>query len=258
MISWNPWRPVPHLWFSIVRHDLPESPAVTETTEPDDRSSSAETPSVKEGASLVSVAVLCILAGVTAWACYVWVTGENGFDIRRFAMVGERQIEFHAVDGDVFFNDEPVRVGHVAAVSVVDRYGLTRVIGPITDNGTFEFYTEVDGKLTKGVPVGEYKLLLMVSHPSPGLGAPSPMLPPQYYDPARTPLSMAVTSDPDGKHITIKEHGELLPDVAGQSARFRPDDERETDAPVEAGDASEAGDAVQDPADTPNAEDTAT
>ena len=251
MISWNPWKPAPHHWFSIVRHDLPESSAVTETTEPDAQSSSAETPSVKEGSSPVSIAVLCILAGVTAWACYVWVTGEDGFDIRRFAMVGERQIDFYDVDGEVFFNDESVRVGHVAAVPVVDRYGLTRVIGPITDRGTFEFYTEVDGRLTKGVPVGEYKLLLMVSHPSPGLGAPSPMLPPQYYDPARTPLSMTVTSDPDGNHITIKEHGELLPDVAGQNARSRPDEERETEAPAEAGDASE------DPADTPNAEDTA-
>lgn len=203
------------------------------------------------------MAVLCILAGVTAWACYVWVTGEDGFDIRRFAMVGERQIDFYDVDGEVFFNDEPVRVGHVAAVPVVDKYGLTRVIGPMNDRGTFEFYTEVDGKLTKGVPTGEYKLLLMVSHPSPGMGAPSPMLPPQYYDPARTPISMSVTSDVAGNHITIKEHGELLPDVAGQNARSRPDEERETGAPAEAGDASEAGDAAEDPADTPKAEDTA-
>jgi len=226
---------------------------VTETTEPDALSSSAETPSVKEGSSIVSIAVLSLLAGVTAWACYVWVTGENGFDIRRFAMVGERQIDFYAVDGEVFFNDEAVRVGHVAAVPVVDRYGLTRVIAPITDDGTFEFYTEVDGKLTKGVPAGEYKLLLMVTHPSPGLGAPSPMMPPEYYDPGRTPLSMAVTSDQDQNHITIKEHGELLPNVAGQNARSRSSEQQETDNPARADEAADVEDTVENP-DAENAE----
>jgi hypothetical protein len=256
MISWNQRRPAPHHWFFIVRHDLTESPAVTEPTEPDAQSSSPVTPPTKEGTSPVSIAVLCILAGVSAWACYVWVTGENGFDIRRFAMVGERQIDFHAVDGEVFFNDESVTVGHVEAVPVDDRYSLTRVIAPITDSGAFEFYTEVDGKLTKGVPAGEYKLLLMVSHPSPGLGAPSPMLPPQYYDPARTPLSMAVTSDQDKKHITIKEQGELLPDVAGQNARSRSNEDRETDDPADAPDRDDAAD-VEDTADTPDAENTA-
>ena len=223
---------------------------MTETTEPDFQSSSAETPPIKEGTSPVRMAVLCTMAGVSAWACYVWGTGENGFDIRRFAMVGERQINFYAVDGEVFYNDEPVRVGHVAAVPENDSYGLTRVIGPITDDGMFEFYAEVGGKLTKGVPVGEYKLLLMVSHPSPGLGAPSPMLPPQYYDSARTPLSMKVTSDQAKQHIVIKEQGDLLPDVAGHNARSRSNEERETDAPPDADDAAD----VEDTADTPDAE----
>ena len=237
MISWNQWRPAPHHWFFIVRHDLTESPAVTE---PDSQSSPAETPPVKDGTSPVSMAVLCIMAGVSAWACYVWVTGENGFDIRRFAMVGERQIDFYAVDGEVFYNDEPVSNGHVAAVPVVDSYDLTRVIAPINETGTFEFYTEVDGKLTEGVPAGEYKLLLIVAHPSPGLGAPSPMLPPQYYDAATTPLSMSVTSDKDNHHIVIEEHGELLPDVAGQNARSRPDDEQQGDEAADTEDAAGA------------------
>ncbi|MCP4783999.1 MAG: hypothetical protein GY903_22395 [Fuerstiella sp.] len=206
---------------------------MTEVTKPDPQSSSAETHPEETGSSGVRVAVLLVLVGVSAWGCYVWVTGENGFDIRRFAMVGERQIDVYAVDGEVFFNDEPVSVGHVAAIPVNGRNGLTRVIGPITDGGTFEFYTEVDGKLIKGVPTGEYKLLLKVSHPSPGLGQPSPMLPPEYYDPATTPLSMTVSADQDKHHVVIKEQGELLPDVAGQNARTRSNEEQQTDKAAE-------------------------
>ncbi|MEO2036239.1 MAG: hypothetical protein ABGZ35_29550 [Planctomycetaceae bacterium] len=158
---------------------------------------------------------------VSAWACYVWVTGENEFDFRRFALLGPQSVEFHAVNGEVFFNDEPVDQGYVEAVPVANDHHLTRVIGPINKDGTFELYTEAGGQLTKGVPPGKYKLLLMVSHPSPGMGAPSPMLPPQYYDATRTPLSVIVTSDPARNHIVIKEQGELLPDIAGGNARSR-------------------------------------
>lgn len=200
---------------------VPNEPeeSVTPTT-----SVSAPEPGQAKIPFLAAGVVLIFALVVGAWAAYVWVTGPDGFDVRRFAFLGPQEFEFVQVNGQVFFNGDLVIEGHLEAVPQADIGDPDRIIAPIKSDGTFQFFTDYGGKLNDGIPAGEYKLLLQVFHPSPGLGAPSPKLPAEYYDVQKTPMSMTVKKDGEN-HFIFKETGEIQPD---QARRGRPP-ERESD-----------------------------
>ena len=159
----------------------------------------------------VAAIVLLLAAGVSVWACYVWITSEGDFDFRRFSLQGQQKIEFYPVTGEVWFNGELIRHGHVEAHPVSKGYSPERVLGAIREDGTFELYSDYRGGLVLGAAAGEYKLLLMVHHPATGFGYPAKLLPTKYYDVAETPITIRVSPGPDKNHIVVKESGELNP-----------------------------------------------
>lgn len=165
----------------------------------------------EQGGFPVLMLILLVLVTVLGWGCYVWATGEGDFDFRRFAFLGQEQIKIYAAQGQVFFNGEPLTDGHVEAHPVNRENVPDRIIGPLKSDGTFEFYTDFNGTLSEGLPEGEYKLLLIVYHPTRPLETPSPILPDQYYDFAQTPLTIKVTADPQQNNFVFEETGELQP-----------------------------------------------
>lgn len=162
--------------------------------------------------SVVKPVIGLVAVAIAGWASYVWATGvEDGFDFRRFAMLGEKKpLELFAADGEVYFNGKAVDVGHVEAVPQSDP-GADRLFAPIKPGGSFKFYTDVGGRLNTGLPAGEYKLLLKVMHPSPPLTQPGRKFPDEYYMAETTPLTITVTTDPTKNHFVIKKTGEIQP-----------------------------------------------
>lgn len=156
------------------------------------------------------VLIVTTVVVVTAWACYVWISGEKGFDVRRFAFLGPEQKQLYAAHGEVYFNDELVTSGHVEAVPLQKRGGPDRIIGPINSEGHFDLYSDYGGTLQSGAPAGEYQLLLVVLQPATGMGPPTKLLPEKYYETSTTPLKMTVTPDAEKNHLVIRESGEVL------------------------------------------------
>ena len=182
-----------------------------------------------------------VAVAVAGWAGYVWATGtEDGFDFRRFAMLGEEKpLVIYPVRGEVYFNGEAVDDGHIEAVPKINQ-GADRLFAPIKPDGSFAFYTDIGGRLNSGLPEGEYKLLLIVVHPSPPLTQPGPKLPDEYYEAETTPISITVTSDPAKNHFVIKETGEIQPNpyadrmAGGGGGGFRrPSSNDETEPPAD-------------------------
>jgi hypothetical protein len=120
----------------------------------------------------------------------------------------------YPADGEVRFNGKPVVVGYLDWRPLKKSNAPTRIIAPIDTSGKFDVWSEIDSRLVKGAPAGDYKVLLVLQHPPPGLGAPAPMLEPKYYDEASTPIKLTISSDPSKNHFVVDETGELLPDTA--------------------------------------------
>lgn len=189
--------------------------------------------------SIVKPVIGLVVVAVAGWAGYVWATGvEDGFDFRRFAMLGEEKpLELVATDGEVYFNGKAVNDGHIEAVPKNDT-GADRLFAPIKSGGSFKFYTDIGGRLNTGLPEGEYKLLLKVLHPSPPLTQPGRKFPDEYYAAETTPLSVTVTSDPAKNHFVIKETGEIQPNphaaqMAAGGGGFSRSADDETEPPAD-------------------------
>lgn len=172
--------------------------------------------------SVIKPIIGLVVVAVAGWAGYVWATGiEDGFDFRRFAMLGdEAPLVIYPVRGEVYFNNEPVDEGHLEAVPKIDS-GADRLFAPIKPDGSFSFYSDINSRLNTGLPEGEYKLLLMVVHPSPPLTQPAQKFPEKYYNSATTPISITVTSDPAKNHFVIKETGEIQPNPYAEQMAAR-------------------------------------
>lgn len=158
------------------------------------------------------VLLLLVAFSVLGWAGYVWWTGEGEFDFRRFAFLGEEQTKLYEAKGKILFNGEPLDHGHIEARAVnPDGKRPDRLIAPIKEDGTFEFYTDFGGSLKRGLPEGTYKLLLKVYHPTRPLEVPQPLLPSEYYEESRTPITIAVTSNPEQNEFLLEREGTFQP-----------------------------------------------
>ena len=176
---------------------------------------------------------------IVGWAGYVWATGiKDGFDFRRFALLGEQKpLELFATDGELYFNGKAIDDGYIEAVPQNDL-GVDRLFAPIKAGGSFAFYTDVGGRLNTGLPAGDYKLLLVVLHPSPPLTQPGRKFPDEYYTAETSPVSITVTTDPAKNHFVIKETGEIQPNpnadrMAGGGGGFRRSANDETEPPAD-------------------------
>lgn len=196
----------------------------------DETTSQSDSPAKKRGGvPLVGAIVVLLLIAVMGRACYVWIDGGDEFDLRRFAFLGEQELVYYDVQGTVSFNGTPVDHGHVEAIPLKKEGQPDRIIGPIQEDGSFELYSDVGGKLTPGAVAGKYKLLLIVHHPTRPLEAPSPILPDEYYDESKTPIEITVTSDPQQNNFDLKETGEIQANPRGPAR-----DEKREDAPTPA------------------------
>ncbi len=159
--------------------------------------------------SLLPMILLVLLVAIAGRAAYIWVTGGHEFDLQRFAFMEPGKTEFFPVTGEIYFNDEKVTHGHLEAYATSGNVKLTRVIGLISEDGTFEFFTDIGGTLSKGLPAGTFKLILQVNYPATGFGYPDHMLPEKYYSTETTPVEITVTDDRSKNHFEIRESGEI-------------------------------------------------
>lgn len=164
----------------------------------------------------VPVVIAMVIAAIAIRIGYVWITNPDGFDLRTIAFLGVRDVPFHEVNGEIFFNDEKIRHGHLEAVPVRDDYRLSRAIAPVREDGTFSFVCDIGGTLHTGLPEGDYRVLLHVNYPATGFGYPDPMLPAKYYDPNQTPVKLAVTKESSGQAFVIRESGEIQEQPGGR------------------------------------------
>jgi hypothetical protein len=140
-----------------------------------------------------------VLVAIMAAGVYFWINRGPG--------------EPYPADGEVRFNGKPVVTGYLDLHPFKKSNAPDRIIAPIDTSGKFEVWSEINSQLVKGAPAGKYKVRLMVHHPSPGLGAPAPMLESKYYDEASTPIEFTISSDPSKNHFVVDEKGEILPDA---------------------------------------------
>lgn len=181
---------------------------------PDSGTPSQEVPSqpIRKSPVLLCIAVAAILV-VGAWACFVWINSENGFDFRKFTFQSAESFKLCPVKGTVYFNDELITQGHVEAYPLKKGHGPTRIIGSIKEDGTFELYSEIRGKMELGAPPGNYTMLLMVHHHASGFANPAKLLPKRYYDVEQSPIKFSVVDSPTGNHIEVRESGEINTDT---------------------------------------------
>lgn len=149
---------------------------------------------------MVKLVVPLVLVAAIAAGVYFWMNRGPG--------------QTYLADGEVRFNGKPVVVGYLDFKPVKKGNTPERIVAPIDTSGKFEVWSEINSQLVKGVPAGTYKVLLVLHHPPPGLGAPAPMLEPKYYDETTTPIEIVISSDPSKNHFVVDETGELLPDTA--------------------------------------------
>jgi hypothetical protein len=155
------------------------------------------------GVSAGAIVFGLVLLAIIGRAAYVWINSPDGdFDFREFAFLGKPELKLYPVTGEVYFNGELLKEGHLEAFPTVGKPFSERVVALIDkQTGKFNFVCEIDTKLAEGLPVGDYKVLLLLFHPSPGLGAPNRKLPDKYYSVAETPLAITVTTDPAKNHF---------------------------------------------------------
>jgi hypothetical protein len=188
---------------------------MTEVTSENNAPEVVAVPQPRQGFPLLKGIVGVIALSLLGWGCFVWATGTDGFDFRRFALLGEKKEEVVPFRGKVLFNGKPIDHGHLEAYSVDKSRGtVDRIIAPIKEDGTFEFFTDIKGTLSVGVPVGDYKVLLKVYYPVSGFADPDPMLPPEFYDVQKTPIVISVTSDPKQIDVVLEGTGEIVPQPA--------------------------------------------
>lgn len=181
-----------------------------------ERSESAETssgsPTPKRGIPVIGLIALLLVAGTCGWAAYVYITGKDGFDWKRFTFQSKPKLELVAVTGKVYYNDELMTNGIIKAHPVDREAGTALAIGPLKKDGTFKLYTDADG-MKEGVYPGEYKFTIEALGESRGASAPPRLLPDRFYDPAQTPVTLTVAKG-EKNHFVIKEKGTPIPDSA--------------------------------------------
>lgn len=160
-------------------------------------------------ATVFAIVAIVLVGGVSAWAAYVWITGKDGFNWRRFTLRDANR-ELVKYDGQILFNGEPLTSGHVQTYPVAED-GPPGAIGVLDEQGRFTLDTHVKGHLTSGAYVGEYKLVVEARYPAvAGRLAPAEkMLSDEYYDPEKTPLRLTVSADPEQNHHVFRLTGEL-------------------------------------------------
>jgi hypothetical protein len=159
--------------------------------------------------TLLGMVALLLVAAVSGWAAYIYVTGTDGFSWKRFAFQNPRP-NLVKYTGRILFNGKPLSGGFVMAYEM--EKNAPSAMGQLDKDGRFSLMTDVDG-YKEGCRPGKYKLVVNVNYPSrPVQFSPDPMLPPEYYDPQRTPVEIEVSSDPEQNvDRVLRLEGELLP-----------------------------------------------
>lgn len=160
---------------------------------------------------------LLLVGAVIVWAAYVFITGTDGFNWKRFTF-RDRSTPLVTATGELYFNDEPLNEGVVEAY-LIEPTERRLTMGSIKD-GKFKLTTDVNGLFVEGAVVGTYKIVVNVNHPfRAGQQAPDRMLPEEYYNQETTPVTIEVTSDPETNHFVLKLKGQLRPRPSGRGAR---------------------------------------
>jgi hypothetical protein len=167
---------------------------------------------------VAKIAGLLAIVAIVAAAAFFWMDRGPGVP--------------YPVSGEVRFNGKPLATGYLEFLPVRKRNAPARIVAPLDANGKFEAWSEIDSRLLKGVPAGKYKVLVQAHHPSPGLGAPSRLLPDIFYSEGHTPVEITVTSDPSKHEFVIDQTGEFQPNVAGgeRPRREEPEEPAEADS----------------------------
>ncbi|MEZ6061901.1 MAG: hypothetical protein R3C19_16270 [Planctomycetaceae bacterium] len=214
---------------------------------------------------LVLLLVLLVAIAAAGRAAYVWVMTDGNLTFRRFAFMEEPKVELYPVTGKVIFNGEPLTGGHIELYSVDGSVKPDRIIGPLKSDGSFELYTDFNGTLGTGAPSGDFKVVLLVYHPTGPLEAPVQMLPAEFYDHNKSPITVKVTTDAAQNQLTIEADGEIQekparnrppggrrpagdspdeasPEANDDAAEPTPDDSTSEDAPSESAPSEESPD----------------
>lgn len=155
-----------------------------------------------------AIAALLLVAVVGGWAAYVYATGKDGFNWRRFTFQGEKQPEFVEVTGRITYNGQPLENGQLEAYSL-DGDKKKRAVAKLGKDGGFKFLMHVNGDLTWGMYPGEYKLVVNATYPlQAGQLSPTKMLADKYYDKESSEVTLTVDADKSNTDQTIALKGD--------------------------------------------------
>jgi hypothetical protein len=129
--------------------------------------------------------------------------------------------------GRVFYRGEPIPSGTIMTAPLDGQ--PAGPIGIINSDGTFSLLTQVDGRYQEGAYPGRYKVKVGYAYRAlTQLGA-TPLVPEEYFDLQRTPLTIAVTSDPEKNDFSLVVVGE--PSEAAQKVFKQLAEQAEAPAP---------------------------
>ena len=185
---------------------------MTDDTNPGD--ATTETPAADTAGtggrilSLPAILSMLLVAAVGGWAAYVYATGKDGFDWRRFTFRGEKKPDFVEVSGRITYNGKPLEQGQIEAYSL-DGDKSKRAVAKLGKDGAFKFLMHINGDLTWGMYPGEYKLVVNATYPlQAGQLFPTKMLADKYYSRDETEVRMTVHADKSNTNQTIMLKGD--------------------------------------------------